>query len=221
MKLHISDKIASMPTSIFTSISKMAIENNAINLGQGFPNFDGPEWIKDELYKASKEGKNQYAPSIGIYSLRKEISEYHKKYYDLDWDIETEITITAGATEALFSTFMALINPGDSYKSVVQLAGGICRYVTLKKPDFSFDLDEFLSSINKKTKLIVLNTPHNPTGKVFNLDELKLISEVAIKNDIIVLSDEVYEFLTFDNIKHIPIASLELLLFQVLGKHSQ
>lgn len=219
MKLNIADRIATMPTSIFSTMSKMAVEYNATNLGQGFPDFDGPEWLAESLYKASKEGKNQYAPSPGILSLRKNIADYHKKYYNLDWNPDTDVTITAGATEALYSTLQALINPGDevvlfepfydSYQADVTMAGGICRYVTLHKPDFSFDFEELQSVINKKTKMIILNTPHNPSGKVFNLEELNFIAKLAIENDLLVLSDEVYEFLTFDKHKHIPIATLD------------
>jgi len=219
MKLFISDKVSTMPTSIFSSMSKMAFEYNAINLGQGFPNFDGPDWLKEELYKATLDGKNQYAPSIGIYSLRKKIAEYHKEYYDLDWDTETDITITAGATEALFCSIIAIINPGDevilfepfydSYQADVQLAGGICKYVTLKKTNFEFDFEELHSLINKRTKIIILNSPHNPTGKVFNKEELNFIAKLAIENDLLVVSDEVYEFLTYENRKHIPIATLD------------
>ena len=219
MKLNIADRIATMPTSIFSTMSKMAVEYNATNLGQGFPDFDGPEWLAESLFKASKEGKNQYAPSPGILSLRKNIADYHKKFYNLDWNPDTDVTITAGATEALYSTLQALINPGDevvlfepfydSYQADVTMAGGICRYVTLNKPDFSFDFEELQSVINKKTRMIILNTPHNPSGKIFNLEELNYIAKLAIENDLLVLSDEVYEFLTFDNHKHIPIATLD------------
>ncbi len=219
MKLNISDRIATMPTSIFSTMSKMAVEYNATNLGQGFPDFDGHEWLAESLFKASKEGKNQYAPSPGILSLRKNIADYHKKFYNLDWNPEMDITVTAGATEALYSTLQAFINPGDevvlfepfydSYQADVTMAGGICRYVTLHKPNFSFNFEELESVINNKTKMIVLNTPHNPSGKVFNLEELSFIAKIAIENDLLVLSDEVYEFLTFDNHKHIPIATLD------------
>ena len=209
-------RIKGMGTSIFSTMSRLAFENHAVNLGQGFPDFDGPLWLMEEAFNAMKEGKNQYAPTQGILSLRKAISEMQKKYYGLDWNPETEITITAGATEALYSTFQALINEGDevimfepfydSYQADVILAGGIPKYVTLKKPDFHFDFDELEHTITDKTKIIVINTPHNPTGKVYTIEELKLIAQLAVKHDLLVISDEVYEFLTFDNSKHIPIA---------------
>ena len=211
-------RIKGMGISIFATMSKLAFEHKAVNLGQGFPDFDGPQWLMDEFYKCMKEGKNQYAPTQGILSLREAISDIQKKYYGMDLEPDTEITITAGATEALYSTFQALINEGDeviifepfydSYQADIILAGGIPKYVTLKKPDFHFDFDELEQTITERTKIIVINTPHNPTGKVYSYDELKFISGIAIKHNLLVVSDEVYEFLTFDNAKHIPIATL-------------
>ncbi len=211
-------RIENLPTSIFSTMSKLAVEHNAVNLGQGFPDFDGPAGIMDDAYKAMKESKNQYAPSAGIFSLRRAISNINKKFYDIDWDAETNITITAGATEALFCAIQAIVNPGDevimfepyydAHQADVILAGGIPKYVTLTKPDFGFSLSELEQLINPKTKAIILNTPHNPTGKVFAIDELESIAELAIKHDLIIISDEVYEFLTFDGKSHIPIATL-------------
>jgi N-succinyldiaminopimelate aminotransferase len=164
-----------------------------------------------------KEGKNQYAPSYGIHSLKQSIQNYQKKYYDLNWS-DDEIIITAGATESLFDTFNAFLNDGDevilfepfydSYLADIKLAGGVPKVVTLHKPDFSFNYNELEQEITEKTKLIVLNNPHNPTGKVYSYEELEFISKLAIKNNLIVVSDEVYEFLTFDDKKHIPIATL-------------
>ena len=199
-------------------MSKLAYENKAVNLGQGFPDFDGPDWIKDAAYKAMKDGKNQYAPMNGIYTLRNEIQNIQKQYYNLDWDVNNEITITAGATEALLSTILAFINPGDevimfepfydAYQSDVFLAGGIPKYITFEKPDFSFDFDEFERLISKKTKAVILNNPHNPTGKLFSMKELEFVAEIAMKYNLLIISDEVYEFLLFDDNKHIPIVSL-------------
>jgi N-succinyldiaminopimelate aminotransferase len=213
-----ADRIQLIPTSIFSTMSRMAVENHAVNLGQGFPDFSGPEWIMEKAYKAMLSGKNQYAPMNGILSLRKKIVEIFHKYYDFKWDYDSEITITAGATEALFSTILSLINPGDevilfepfydAYQSDVILAGGIPKYVTLKKPDFSFDYMELEKEISEKTKMIIFNNPHNPTGKIFSAEELEIIADLAIKNDLLVISDEVYEFLLFDNNKHTPIVTL-------------
>lgn len=218
MSLNIANRISNMPTSIFSTISKMAIEYNATNLGQGFPDFDGPQWITEALCQAAKEGKNQYAPSIGIQKLRESIANYHQSYYNLNWDIDKEITITSGATEAFYCTINAFINPNDeviifepfydAYQTVVSMAGGICRYISLNKPSFTFDFDELSLLINSKTKMIILNNPHNPSGKVFTLEELNFIAKLAIEHNLLVVSDEVYEFLTFDKIKHIPISSI-------------
>lgn len=217
MKNFVADKLANMPTSIFSVISNLAFEHKAVNLGQGFPDFNGPEWIFDFVLEAMKEGKNQYAPSYGIHSLKKSIADYQNKYYDLNYN-DDEIIITSGATEALFDTFNAFLNKGDevilfepyydSYQSDVVLAGGIPKYVTLHKPNFRFDYEELEKAISFKTKIIVINNPHNPTGKVFSLEEIQFIASLAIKHDLMVVSDEVYEFLTYDGVKHIPFASL-------------
>ncbi len=211
-------RIEGMGTSIFATMSRLAFENKAVNLGQGYPDFDGPEWLMEAAFKAMKEGKNQYAPTQGILSLREAIAGMQKKYFGLDWDTEKEITITAGATEALFSTILSLINEGDevimfepfydAYQADVILAGGIPKYVTLRKPDFSFDFEELEKAITSKTKMLIINTPHNPTGKVFCYEELDFIARMARENNLLIVSDEVYEFLTFDNAKHIPIATL-------------
>jgi N-succinyldiaminopimelate aminotransferase len=207
-----------MGTSIFTLMSKLAIEHNAINLGQGFPDFDGPSWIFDEAFKVMTEGKNQYAPMPGILTFRKKLAQNYKHYYDIDIDHDNGVCVTAGATEALFSSISAFINPGDevilfepaydAYPADILLSGGIPKYVTLRKPDFGFDFNDLDNALTSKTKAIIINNPHNPTGKVYTRGELEEISKFAIKNNLIVISDEVYEFLTYDDAIHIPIASL-------------
>lgn len=212
-----SKKIEGMPISIFSTISKLAFEFNAVNLGQGFPDFNGPDWLIEYLSQAMKEGKNQYAPSYGIHSLKQSIQSFHKKYYDLNWQ-DKEIIVTAGATESLFDTFNAFLNDGDevilfepfydSYLADIKLAGGIPKVVTLHKPDFSFSFTELEQTITNKTKMLVINNPHNPTGKVYSKEELEFIAKLAIKNDLLVVSDEVYEFLTYEGKTHIPIATL-------------
>jgi N-succinyldiaminopimelate aminotransferase len=214
-----NSKLENIPVSIFSVITNLAYKYNATNLGQGYPDFNGPEWIFDYALTAMKEGKNQYAPSYGINSLRNSIAGYQKQFYDIDWNSESEIIITAGATEALFDSINALINSGDevilfepyydSYYADVILAGGVPKFVTLKLPNFSFDFDELESQITTKTKLIILNNPHNPTGKVFDKNELEFISQIAKKYNLWVISDEVYEFLTFDNIHHTPISTFD------------
>jgi len=217
MKNFVANKLANMPVSIFSIITQLAFEHKAVNLGQGFPDFNGPEWIFDFALQAMKEGRNQYAPSYGIHSLKQSIASYQRKYYNLNYN-EDEIIITAGATEALYDSFNAFINPGDevvlfepyydSYLSDILLAGGIPKVVTLHKPDFHFDYEELEKAITFKTKIIVLNNPHNPTGKVFSVEELKYIASLAIKHNLMIISDEVYEFLTYDGTEHTPIATL-------------
>ena len=211
-------RIENMGTSIFTIMSKLAFEHDAVNLGQGFPDFDGPEWIFDAAYKAMKEGKNQYAPMPGIMSLRRTLADVYKQYYNLNINPDTEFCITAGATEALFSTINAFVETGDevimfepvydAHLGDVQMAGGTPKFVTLKRPEFSFDFDELADMITNKTKMIILNNPHNPTGKVYTRSELEFIAKLAIENNLLVLSDEVYEFITYDDNKHIPISTL-------------
>ncbi|MDA3843617.1 MAG: methionine aminotransferase [Candidatus Kapabacteria bacterium] len=218
MKPKFADRIASMPTSVFSTMGKLALEHKAVNLGQGFPDFDGPGWIQEEAFKAMKSGLNQYAPMNGIFTLRNNISNAFLNNYNMQWNPDTEITITAGATEALYSTITALVNPGDevmmfepyydAHQADVILAGGIPTYVTLRKPDFSFDPEDLEETVSNKTKILIINNPHNPTGKVYTRSEFDQIATFAIKHNLLVISDEVYEFLTFDGIKHIPIATL-------------
>ncbi|MCX7909078.1 MAG: aminotransferase class I/II-fold pyridoxal phosphate-dependent enzyme [Ignavibacteria bacterium] len=212
-------RIEKIEDSIFGVMSALAFQYNAINLGQGFPDFSGPDWIIEAAYQAMKEGKNQYAPPFGIHSLRKIISNVYNKYYNIDFDIEKEITITAGATESLFSTILALVDEGDevilfepfydAYLSDVYIAGGIPKFVTMHKPNFSFDFKELENAITPKTKAIIINNPNNPSGKVFTYEELITIYELAEKFNFYIISDEVYEFLTYDNHRHIPILTID------------
>ncbi len=205
--------------SIFSTMTKLAIENQAINLSQGFPDFDGPEFVINYAKKAldlGHMGKNQYAPSMGILPLRQSISKNYERFYKLNYNPESDIVVTNGATEAIFCTILALINPGDeviilepfydSYLASLQLAGAKIIPITLKKPDFNFDFIELKNAITDKTKLLILNNPHNPTGKVFSPKEISFIGELAIHNDFYLLSDEVYEFLTYD-CDHTPTAT--------------
>jgi aspartate/methionine/tyrosine aminotransferase len=212
-------RIADFKDSIFGVISKLARENQAVNLGQGFPDFDGPEWLKDIAYKKMQEGHNQYAPFHGTPSLRQEVSQYYKNFYSLSYNPESEITITVGATEAIYLVITALINPGDevvvlepfydSYVASIKMAGGIPVPVTMHAPDFTIDSKELEKAITPRTKLLILNNPHNPTGKVWSKEELMSVSQLVMKNDLYLLSDEVYEFLVFDGAKHIPTATLD------------
>jgi aspartate/methionine/tyrosine aminotransferase len=212
-------RIAGFKDSIFGVISRLSKENNAVNLGQGFPDFDGPEWLKEIAFKKMQEGHNQYAPFPGTPNLRHEISNYYKNFYSLKYNEESEITVTVGATEAIYLVITALINPGDevivlepfydSYVASIKMAGGIPVPVTMHAPDFSIDQKELEAAVSSKTKLLILNNPHNPSGKVWIKEELEVVSKVVIKNDLYLLSDEVYEFLLFDGAHHLPTATLD------------
>jgi aspartate/methionine/tyrosine aminotransferase len=214
-----SSRIADFKDSIFGVISRLAREHQAVNLGQGFPDFDGPEFLKEIAYQKMKEGHNQYAPFPGSLNLRSEVSHYYKKFYGLNYNPESEITISVGATEAIYLVIMALVSPGDevvvlepfydSYVASIKMAGGTPVPVTMHAPDFTIDRGELEKAVTSRTKLLILNNPHNPTGKVWSEAELRLVADVALKNDLYVLSDEVYEFLVFDGLKHLPTATLE------------
>ncbi len=219
----LNNTVTQFKESIFSTMTKLAIDHQAINLSQGFPDFDGPKWVIDLAKNAMEQGnlentvgKNQYAPSLGILPLREAISNNYERFYGLNYDPSTEIVVTNGATEAIFCTCMALLNPGDevivfepfydSYLASLQMAGAKIVPVTLKAPSFSFSVEELKLAVNSKTKMIILNNPHNPTGKVFSPKEIKTIAELAVKFDFYILSDEVYEFLTYD-VNHTPTAS--------------
>jgi aspartate/methionine/tyrosine aminotransferase len=214
-----AQRILDFKDSIFGVISQLARENNAVNLGQGFPDFDGPEWIKEIASKKIHQGHNQYAPFQGSLSLRQEVSSYYEKFYHLKYDPDTQITITVGATEAIYLVITALINPGDevvvlepfydSYVASIKMAGGIPVPVTMHSPDFMIEKKELEKAITPRTKLLILNNPHNPTGKVWSREELLNVTDLVMKNNLYLLSDEVYEFLLFDGLKHIPSATLD------------
>jgi aspartate/methionine/tyrosine aminotransferase len=214
----IADRLSLFQNSVFGKISSLAKEFGAVNLGQGFPDFNGPDWLQDLVTKKMREGHNQYAPFSGSSLLREQIAHYYKRFYSLDFDPENEVTVTVGATEAIYLVIMGLINPGDevivlepfydSYVASIKMAGGIPVPVTLHTPDFYLDTQEFKSAITSRTKLVILNNPHNPSGKVWTKEELIFVSEIAQKHNLLVLSDEVYEFLTFDKAIHIPTATI-------------
>lgn len=213
-----SERIASFGTSVFTEMSRLASEHQAINLGQGFPDFAGPDFVKEAAARAIAADLNQYAPSHGTPRLRRAIaSDWGSRFGD-EVDPDREVTVTTGATEALFAAMLAFVNPGDEviffepfydgYVADVIMAGGVPRVVRLNPPDWSFDEDDLRAAFNARTRLLLINTPHNPTGKVFRSDELELIASLCIEHDIIVLSDEVYDRIVFDGNEHLPIARL-------------
>lgn len=209
-------RIAHFKDSIFGVMSRLAREHGAVNLGQGFPDFDGPEFLKAIAQRMIAEGHGQYAPFPGTPALRSAVAAYYQNFYKLAYDPETDITITVGATEGLFTTITAVVDPGDevivlepfydSYVASIELAGGRAVPVTLHAPEFALVEAELRAAITPKTKLLIVNNPHNPTGKVWEHDELALVARLAVEHDLLVISDEVYEFLLFDGAVHHPLA---------------
>ena len=207
----------SVTASIFAEMSALAMRTGAINLGQGFPDEDGPAEILEAARQAISDGVNQYPPGRGSPVLLSAIAAHQERFYGLSVDPATEILVTAGATEALSATLLALLEPGDevvtfepfydAYGALITLAGGIHRTVPLHAPDFLPDLDELRAVVSDRTRIILLNDPHNPTGTVFPREVLDTIVELAHKHDVLIVTDEVYEHLTF-GADHVPIATL-------------
>ncbi len=207
-----------MGTTIFAEMSALATETGSINLGQGFPDTDGPAEIAAVAAEAVLSGRgNQYPPGQGIPELRQAISAHQKRFYGLDVDPDTEVLVTAGATEAIAAAMLALLEPGDevialepyydSYAACIAMAGARRVPVTLRPADFRLDTDALRDAVTSKTRLILLNSPHNPTGMVATRSELTQIASLAIERDLLVVTDEVYEHIVFDG-EHIPIATL-------------
>ena len=213
----LTERLQGFGTTIFTQMSALAVETNSVNLGQGFPDTDGPAEVADAACQAIRDGHNQYPPLPGIPSLRQAVSEHRARFRGQEFDPDGEVLITAGATEALAAAMLALTGPGDevvtfepyydSYAAGIALSGATRRVVTLRAPDWSFDPDELRAAFTPATKAILLNTPHNPTGKVFSREELTLVAELCIEHDVVAVTDEVYEHLVFDG-EHIPLATL-------------
>ncbi len=207
-----------MGPTIFAEMSALAARTGAVNLGQGFPDTDGPPELIDAAVAALHGGANQYAPGIGIAPLREAIARHQERQYGIGLDPELEVVVTTGCTEAIAGALLGLVDPGDevvvleptydSYDAMIAFAGGVRRPVTLCAPDFRLDPAELEAAVTDRTRLILLNTPHNPTGRVLDADELAAVARVAIARDLLVVTDEVYEHLVFDGRRHIPIATL-------------
>ncbi len=215
---HLNARLQGFGATIFAEMSALALRTGAVNLGQGFPDTDGPVEVADAAVEAVRTGLgNQYPPGIGVPELRHAIADHQQRFYGLTYDPDTEILVTAGASEALAAAVLALCETGDEvvtfepwydiYGANIAMAGAVKKVVTLRPPSYGFDREEFLAAITPKTRLILLNTPHNPTGKVFSADEMAFIAQVARERDLLVVTDEVYEHLVFDG-EHIPMASL-------------
>ena len=214
-----AEKIAPFGTSVFVEMSRLAVQHGAVNLGQGFPDFPGPDFVKEAAKRAIDADLNQYAISHGSPRFRKAVAADWARRLGGEVDPETEITVASGATEVIYDAIQAFVGPGDelitfepfydSYRAATVLAGGEFKVVRLQAPDWSFEVDELQRLITPRTRVFLLNTPHNPTGKVFSREELEAIARLAIEHDLVVLSDEVYDRIVFDEAVHIPIATLD------------
>ena len=218
MDTRAARRVRGFGTSVFTEMSRLAVQHGAVNLGQGFPDFAGPDFVKEAAKAAIDADLNQYAISHGTPRLRAAIAATWARDYDREIDPDAEITVTSGATETIFDAIQAFLDAGDeliafepfydSYPPSVTLAGGTLRPVTLRPPDWHFDPDELASAFTPRTRVLLLNTPHNPTGKVFSRAELETISALCGEHDVIAVTDEVYERILFDGAVHVPLASL-------------
>jgi len=213
---YLVSRLQGFGTTIFAEMSALAVATGSINLGQGFPDADGPPEVNEAAIAAIRDGHNQYPPGIGIPELRRAIVDHQAKWYDLDYDADTEVLVTAGATEAIAATLLALCETGDevvtfepyydSYAACIAMAGAQRRVVQLRTPDYAFDADDLVRAITPRTRVLLLNSPHNPTGKVFTRDELELIARLCVEHDLVAVTDEVYEHLVFDG-EHLPLAT--------------
>ena len=214
-----AQRIGSVGTSIFTEITALAVQHQAVNLGQGFPDFAAPEFVKEAAARHIRANANQYAASPGVPRLRKAIAEQWSTKYPQSRAVDpaNEITVGSGATELLHDALLALVDPGDevivfepsydAYGPDIAMAGGVMRSVPLMRPDWRFDRNQLAATFGPRTRALILNTPHNPTGKVFTRDELSFIADLCRRHDVLVISDEVYSEITFD-VPHVPIATL-------------
>lgn len=203
-------------------MSALAVRTGAVNLGQGFPDVDGPPSVIAEAVRALEHGANQYAPGIGVPALRQAIARHQQRHYGIELDPDSEVVVTTGCTEGIAAALLGLVDPGDevvvlepyydSYVAMIEFAGGVRRPVTLRAPDHRLDPDALRAAITRRTRLILLNTPHNPTGTVLTREELQAVADVAIEHDLVVVTDEVYEHLVFDDALspegHVPLSTL-------------
>ena len=214
---HLAGRLRPFTTTIFATMSELATRTESINLGQGFPDTDGPAELAEIAAEAIRHGDNQYPPSAGIPELRRAIAEHQRAWYGLELSPDDEVLVTVGATEAIAASLLALCEPGDevvmfeptydSYAACASMAGAVPRLVRLHPPDWSYDPDALAAAVGPHTKLVLLNTPHNPTGKVFTATELDEVAALCRTHDLLAVTDEVYEHLVFDG-THVPLATL-------------
>lgn len=216
--MSVCTRLKSFGTTIFTEVSGLAAKHGAVNLAQGFPDFDGPDYVKQAAIEAIRAGHSQYARMAGVPFLNEAIAVFFKREAGMSLDPDTQVTVTAGCTEAIAASLLGLLNPGDevilfepyydSYRACVALAGGVPRFVTLRGPGFTFDPAELAAAFTDRTKAILVNTPHNPTGRVFTRAELQSIADLCTKHGVAAISDEVYEKLVYGAARHVRIATL-------------
>jgi N-succinyldiaminopimelate aminotransferase len=214
-----ANRVAHLGTSVFTEINELALKHNAVNLGQGKPDFDAPPDVVARAVESLQDKQhNQYAPGNGVASLRKAVAAHAGRFYNMDIDPAQGVVVTSGASEGLFAAILGLVDFGDEviiiepyfdlYLPAITMTGATAVYVPLHPPNWTFDPDELLAAFTPKTRVLLLNTPQNPVGRVFTREELTMIAELCIEHDVTVISDEVYEHLIFGNTRHIPIATL-------------
>ncbi|MFC5262610.1 pyridoxal phosphate-dependent aminotransferase [Kribbella qitaiheensis] len=218
MREH-AQRLQGLGTTIFAEMSALAVRTGSVNLGQGFPDTDGPDSLLEDAISAIRSGANQYPPGRGIPALRQAIVDHQKRFYGLEYDPDTQVLVTTGATEAIAAALLAYVEPGDevvalepyydSYAACIAMAGGHRVPVTLRAPDFRLDLDELRAAVTPRTKVLLINSPHNPTGTVLTDEELRGVAAVAIEHDLVVITDEVYEHLIYDGLEHRPLTSYD------------
>jgi N-succinyldiaminopimelate aminotransferase len=214
----LTSRLAGFGTTIFAEMSALAARTGAINLGQGFPDTDGPAEVIEAAVAALRGGQNQYPPGPGIPALRQAIAAHQRRFYGIELDPDGEVLVTTGATEAIAAALIALCEPGDevvtfepyydSYAACIAMAGATRRPVTLRPPHYAVDPDELAAAFTPRTRAVLLNSPHNPTGKVFTRAELELLAAQCRDRDVLAITDEVYEHLVFDGREHVPLTTL-------------
>ena len=211
-------RLDGIPPTIFTTMSALALRTGAVNLGQGFPDADGPEALLAAADDALHSGANQYAPGPGVPAIRQAIARHQQRHYGLDLDPDSQVVVTTGCTEGIAASLLGLVDPGDevvvlepyydSYTAMIQIAGGVRRPVTLRAPDFRLDVEALRGAVGPRTRFVLLNSPHNPTGTVLTPVELQAVADLALERDLVVITDEVYEHLTFADHEHVPLSTL-------------
>ena len=210
--MYIESKLPNVGTTVFTVMSQLAAAHDAVNLGQGFPDFETPQRLRDALTKAMQAGFNQYAPMTGVPALREQIAHKVRVLYGRKIDAAAEVTVTSGATEAIFAAIAAVVHSGDevivldpsydSYEPAIVLSGGIAVHVSLTDGSFAVDWSRVKAAVTSKTRMLIINTPYNPTGAVLSADDLDVLAELTRNTNIVVLADEVYEHIVFDGLEH-------------------